>query len=357
MVSDRRLFGLGLTLAGVTVAAALVDELYSKNPAAAILATVPVFIHTLSACIGVWLVFLGWPRRIGRGAYCRACGYYQESRGKLAPLCPECGYKWLWIGNACLGRPSGSLWVCSAGAVLCMLVAASLVVPAWLPSVMLRLTPNRLLLAQLASLPDRAATDQWAEFQRRRISDPELDSLAAALLRKKARDGELSLAGETVVFQAAIRPSAPALIADQYFAQLVSGDLSAPESAVAGRPVPVRARVAFTGSSSFNGIQPRIVVVSALYQGDEPEPKDRWVLSVGAEGWLGESRDLPATLELDMPGVVTLRQRFWLLIGPPGVGQVTWIGGQPIPPAGMTFRDTFEVVRDVRVFPEAPARQ
>jgi hypothetical protein len=46
-------------------------------------------VEAVTAAIGVWLVYLFWPRRLGWGLHCKRCGYYQERQGRLAPACPE----------------------------------------------------------------------------------------------------------------------------------------------------------------------------------------------------------------------------------------------------------------------------
>ena len=48
----------------------------------ALTSSLPTLVVLLTGAIGIWLVYIGWPRRIGRGLFCKRCGYYQEDRGK-----------------------------------------------------------------------------------------------------------------------------------------------------------------------------------------------------------------------------------------------------------------------------------
>lgn len=350
----RRLVGVSLVLAATGAGAAAVAGKCSRldQLAPAVVGALPTLVELLTAPIGVWMVYLFWPRHEGRGLHCRRCGYYQEPKGKLAPACPECGATWLWIGNTRYGRRTGALGPVLLGFALCLLALAGSVVHSVAPWVYLRLLPDRVLLAQVVALPDDATVDLWPEITRRKLPKATMDALADPLLKKKARDGYLSLAAESLVFDAMMRPSAPPASAARYFSSFLSARVEASARIEIGKEIALATRAVFRGRRLTSGAVPRVVVLSALYLGDDPEPVRTWDWEVDPETSTAQERPMDHRLSPHEPGLVRLRQAFWLAIGPPSAEPIAWKDGQPVLPVALSIKDHFEEVREVVVAPK-----
>ena len=321
---------------------------------AAVVATFPSLVELLTATIGLIFMVRFWPARQGLGLHCKECNYYQERRGRLAAACPECGATWLWIGNTRRGRPTGEVSLVLLGLGLCVLALAGRAVRTAKPFIYLRFLPTRILCTQVSVLPDDSTAELWGEIARRKLPAATLDALAEPLLQKKARDGYLSLAAEMVVFDAMMRPTAPAASVARYFASFLSATLDAPTRTAQDQPVVHRARAEFRGHRLTLGAVPRVLVISALYAGDNPEPVQVWTWEVDPESSATQQRMMGGHLSAAEPGVLRLRQSFWLAVGPTNAGTVTWEHGQPVVPAVMTIKDQFDEVCTVQVDP-APA--
>ena len=48
-------------------------------------------------------------------------------------------------------------------------------------------------------------------------------------------------------------------------------------------------------------------------------------------------------------GRLRLRQKFWLVVGPGGQGNVTWSKGEPVLPGTLQIKDQIEATREVTV--------
>ncbi len=353
MPSRRRLVGAGLVLAasawGVLAVAERCGSWRQLSPA--LISALPTLVELLTATAGLLLVTAFWPGRLGSGLHCGACGYSQERRGKLAPACPECGAMWLWIGNTRKGSPTGSLGPLALGLALCLLALGASMVQSVSPWVYLRLLPQRMLLAQVTTLPDDATGEYWAEISRRGLPPSTLDTLAEPLLRKKARDGYLSRAAEIAVFDAMMRPGAPATLSATYFASFLKADLDTPASIEEGGQLLHKSVATFRGHPMTLGTVPRVIVISALYAGADPEPIHAWTWDVDPESTQALQRPMDFSLTPNEPGLLRLRQAFWLVIGSPNSDPISWENGQPQPPIGMSVKDHFEYVREVTITP------
>lgn len=355
MIPHRRLTGACIVIAAAGIGVGTVAGRCSRldQVAPAIVLSLPVLVETLTAAIGAWLVFLFWPRREGRGLHCKKCGYYQERRGPLAAACPECGGAWLWIGMTRSGRRTGAPELVVLGVLLCLFALVGSTVQSVSPWVYLRMLPDRTLLAQIVALPDDSTIDLWIEAGRRKLPAAKLDAIAEALLKKKARDGYLSMPSEEVVFNAMMRPTAPPASVARYFASFLSAVVEAPRRVEAGREIAMTAAATFRGRRLTLGTLPRIVVISALYQDDKTVPIRTWTWEVDAESSQLQERAMDDRMTVDEPGTTRLRQEFWLAIGPAGSEPIPWENGVPAPAnAGLSIKDHFEEVREVIVEPK-----
>lgn len=351
VLARRRVAGwcIGLAAAAAGLGVVLWEHAGVRRLGPALTASLPALIVLLTGTIGVWMVYIGWPRRVGRGAHCAACGYYQENQGKITGSCPECGAPWRWIGNTKPGKPVGSTMLVVLGMLLWILAGMAVVVPAASPSVMLRIMPSSALLAQLGTLPDSTLVEAWAELDRRRIPAKKLEELAEALLKKQARDGYLSSPAERVLFEAAMVAPANSALSQQYFMLSLRADLEAPLSELAGGTVTVSAPARFAGRAMVLNNQPRVVVLSALYVGDDPEPVDTWEWDVRPDVARVQERTFVHRIEEVAVGRLRLRQKFWLVVGPGGQGIVTWSKGEPVLPGTLQIKDQIEATREVMV--------
>jgi hypothetical protein len=315
----------------------------------AIASRFPLLVELLTASIGVWMVDRHWPRRFGGGPHCKRCGYHRERHGRLVDACPECGAPWLWIGMTRTGGRSGDLPLAALGAALVAFSLGAMLVQAAAPWVYLRMIPTATLLGQVAVLPDRYTGNMWGEVMRRRLPAATLDGLAPALMAKRVRDGALSLAAEAVLFDAMTRPGAPALLTAPYFKSIVSGEVAAPESVREGEMLRIAATAGVRTRPMTYGAPPRMVVCSATFVGDSTEPVGRWTWEIAGE--LPPPRREEVEIEARAAGSVTVRQVFWLALGPAGAGDITWAGGAPVLPPTMLIRDQFERATTVIVEP------
>ncbi len=65
----------------------------------------PVGLGTLAVGAGAFVFTTAFGRR-GQRPHCRGCGYERAPTGRrLTPICPECGRRWSWFGDAVLGQP------------------------------------------------------------------------------------------------------------------------------------------------------------------------------------------------------------------------------------------------------------
>jgi len=240
-----------------------------------------------------------------------------------------------------------------AGAALLVLVAGTWMVRRAAPGLILRWTPTDVLIQQIMAFPDDELSDHWREFDRREIPAAKLRELAPALMQKKARDGYLSRRSEEVVFLWASTSPTPA--AKQYYSQVVSAVMNAPESVEAGEQVALRTRTKFDGRSIVANPEPRVVVLSAIYIGGAAEAAETWVWPVTAG--LGEqARTLTHLVSAQKTGPLEVRQVFWLAIGGTGEEEVWVRSNGPVLPKGMRVFDQFEVARTI-VVKEKPGRQ
>lgn len=347
----------GAIIGAVAVAASIEffhqrDQLRDWSLAA--VATLPVLIRAGLLGISVSLLRRGWPRRRGLGLHCRHCGYRQEDRGEIISLCPECGSPWRWIGSSRTGERIGEPWMLGVAALLFVMVAGTWLVRRAAPSLMLSWLPDDVLLQQVAAFPDDEVFDQWAELDQRIIPAHKLDTLAESLMRKKFRDGYLSHRAELVVMNWLSRTPLPPPAARQYFAQVLSAEMRAPEKVETGEPVRIRTGAIFKGDTLAAGGQtgPPIVIASALYFGDETKPVQSWVWPVRAIPG-DQFRQMDHAFTPAAPGTVEPHQVFWLLIGGDGT-EVTMSDSGPILPKGMQVYSQFEVTTAIEVIPPRP---
>lgn len=78
----------------------------------------PAGIGILLAGIGLYLIASAFTRR-GQNPHCRHCGYERAGPGRvLTPICPECGRRWSWFGDAAIGARYFSAARAAWGALL-----------------------------------------------------------------------------------------------------------------------------------------------------------------------------------------------------------------------------------------------
>lgn len=69
-----------------------------------LLPELPVGLGVLAVGAGLFMISAAFTRR-GQQPHCR-CGYQRAATGwRLTPICPECGRRWSWFGDAILGQP------------------------------------------------------------------------------------------------------------------------------------------------------------------------------------------------------------------------------------------------------------
>lgn len=318
----------------------------------AVLAALPMLIQVGTAAVGGYLLWIGWPRRIGREPHCGRCGYHQEQEGPITGACPECGYPWRWMGWSKPGRPIRKPWALAAGSGLLALTLAGAFLRAAAPWVLLRLLPDEALLQRVALLPDTMLNGEWEEVERRRFPAATLDALARPLLNKRDRFG-LSPAAERTLFAAVTRPGAPADLAAAYFAPLLTAELKARDRIQEGEPLQVRTDLLFRGPGGSPAGE--MAVLSALLVDGNPSspPTHEWPV-----------RLVPSTQKIGIddkidplrPGRRRIRRILWVVWGPAGYGPVAWAGAQPTLPTGVTIVAQQEVERWVEVVPAEPKR-
>ena len=135
------------------------------------------------------------------------------------------------------------------------------------------------------------------------------------------------------------------------FASFVSARVQAPERVEEDAAVQLSTTAAFSGRRLTLGSVPRVLVISALYAGDDPEPVERWEWEVDPERVQGQERDMSHRFGGVTLGRLRLRQSFWLAVGSTGNEPVLWEAGQPVMPVTMTVKDQFQEVREVVVVP------
>jgi hypothetical protein len=239
-----------------------------------------------------------------------------------------------------------------AGLLLCLMSVSVNFVRSTAPWVLMRVMSDEVLLSQLAIMPDDALVDGWAELERRKIPAARLDDLARSLLQKKSRDGYLSSPAEKVLFEAAMSPTAAPELSRRYFGSLLRAEVSLPTTATDGDTLTVKALAEFRGRAMVLSDEPRVVVLSALFIGDDPEPVKTWDWDVLADVADLQKRKLEFVIKEAEAGKLQVRQRFWLAVGPAGDEPVGWSNGLPQLPVMLGIKDQFEHRVEVIVEPK-----
>ncbi len=353
-------FWLGSALIAATAVATLTEFLEQRSSLGSssngMVAALPLLIKTGTAALGIFLIFRGWPRRIGRGNHCRKCGYRREDDGRLVSQCPECAAPWRWIGRFESGERISQRWMLLLGAALLLLVAGTWFVRRTAPSILLSWLPSDVLLQQLASFPDEDLVDQWAELDQRKVPDAKLDTLADALQRKKQRDGFICRAAEQVIFGAMNRLAQPTAASKQYFSQILSAVANAPQSITIGDSFTLRADATFRGATIIAQPPPRIEVIVAAYVDDDPKAAQTWFWRATPDSD-PQQRSFNHLFQPETTGDHTARITFWLAIGGQNTGEVQFGSQGPVLPEGMRIYNQFEIQRTVTVQePKPPPR-
>jgi hypothetical protein len=356
-------FWIGSTLFAAAAAATISDAFSQwrslSDGWAAIVMAVPMAVKSGSVALGAYLLWRGWPRRFGRARHCRKCGYTQENHGRIIGPCPECGAPWRWIGRFRTGQRRSHSWMLTCGAALLVLVIGTWLLKHMAPGVLLTWMPTNVLLQQLGNLPDDELSSHWTEFDQRRIPREKLEDLAQALMRKKVRDGYLSRPSQEAVFMwinSTTTPQAAAL-GRQFYSQVLSTEMKAPDTAELGEQIAVRTSSTFRGGTIVAQPEPRLEILTAIYIDGNPEPAQTWAWPVRA---ITDDQVRPFT-HLFKParaGTIEVKQKFWLMVG--GQGEVTLGAGGPILPPGMTILNEFEIGKSIDVQDPrktAPARK
>jgi len=345
-------FWLASALIAITTLAALAEFLIQRDnlgsSSLGMVAALPLLIKTATAALGLYLIFRGWPRRIGRGMHCRKCGYRREDDGRIVAQCPECAAPWRWIGKFQSGQRITHRWMIILGIALFSLVSGTWLIRQTAPSILLTWLPTDILLQQLASYPDEDLVDQWSEFDQRAIPIAKLDDLADALLRKKQRDRYLSRASEQVIYGAMNRLAQPTLASKQFYSQILSAVAQAPESIIRGDSFTLRTDATFRGTTIIAQPPPRVEVIAAAYIDEDPTPIQTWFWHANVDRD-DQERAFNQIFKPESTGPHTARIVFWLAIGGENAGEVEFGDNGPVLPQGMRVFNQFEVKRSVTV--------
>lgn len=299
----------------VGVALAIRSFLTVPTPEQALFVEAPFLLLVAIAAGGVVLIGRGWPRREGERLHCARCGHpWSPEIDKLHSQCQECGAPWRHYGGRVEGRPVRSAWLMGAGVAL---IAVALTSPAFKTQLRMFSPAGRTtarLTRIVAGAAWQVAKDNWTELASRQLTLQESQTLAAAILDRRLRDGtlptEMALWMQLQVDLGALPPN----LADRWFAEMFEATLEAPGAVAVGDSVPIAVRARFNGPWT-NVTNPACVFVEKLDVDGSPAESAQDTTTIPAERFSSGATLLDRTLTAERAGTIRVRVVVWFVLG------------------------------------------